>query len=100
MVYTVQIHVAVFSSCNFVGGLNVYIMHCFYLYTLVQYNKMSWRRAVADSIDFIYSSLVHVLYSVQWKRLAVSEGGGLSVGGLTGDYYFNNLTCDILGLLS
>ena len=38
-----------------------------------------------------------VIYSAQKKKLAVSEGGGLSGGGLTEDYYINReLKCDVL----
>ena len=39
--------------------------------------------AVADSIGH---RLYKVIFSVQKKKLAVSEGGGLSGGGLLGDY--------------
>ena len=44
---------------------------------------------VADSIDFIFYI---VIYSVQMKRLAVSEDGGLSGGGLTGNYYISSIS--------
>ena len=61
--------------CILVGGLNVYISHYF------KYNG-----TLKTDGGGAQHRLYIVIYSVQKKNLAVSEGGGLAGGGLSGFY--------------
>ena len=69
------LHVAALRRCILVGGLNVYLSHYFkYIGTLKTDGGGGQHR------------LYIVIYSVQKKSLAVSEGGGLA-----GFYCISNL---------
>ena len=66
------------DNCILFGGLNVCISHCFqYIGTIKPACGWRWQTAW---------TLYIVIHCVQKKKLAVSEGGCLSGGGLTGDY--------------